>query len=59
MWLGGDWPFEGLYSFACNTRARSDRAQKCLGYNPSGPSVLECMEDDLLARHLELAASTS
>jgi hypothetical protein len=49
MWLGGDWPYLGLYTFACNTRAKADRAKKYLGYQPSSPSVLDCMEDDLLA----------
>jgi hypothetical protein len=49
MWLGGDWPYLGLYTFACNTRVKADRARKYLSYIPSGPTVFECMEEDLLA----------
>ena len=38
----------GLYAWACNTRARPDRARKYLGYEPSVPSLWDTLEDDLL-----------
>ncbi|KAF2204247.1 NAD(P)-binding protein [Delitschia confertaspora ATCC 74209] len=47
MTLGSSWPYMGFYTFACNTRAKADRARKYLGYEPRAPSVFECMEEDL------------
>lgn len=43
------WGYMGLYTFACNTRVRADRARRDLGYDPKAPSVLELMEVDLMA----------
>jgi hypothetical protein len=45
------WGYLGLYTFACNTRVRADRARKYLDYEPKAPSVFECMEQDLMACH--------
>jgi nucleoside-diphosphate-sugar epimerase len=38
-----------LYMYAANSRTRADRAKKVLGYQPSAPSIWECIEGDLLA----------
>lgn len=46
---GSSWPYEGVYSFACNTRTKSERARKVLGYQPSAPGLFECLEHDILA----------
>lgn len=47
--LASSWEYLGLYTFACNTRASSDRARKYLDYQPDEPTVFECMEHDLMA----------
>ncbi|KAF2174958.1 NAD(P)-binding protein [Zopfia rhizophila CBS 207.26] len=49
MCSSSGWAFDGLYTFASNTRAKSDRAQKYLDYVPKQPTVFECMEEDLLS----------
>ena len=46
---GSKWPYMGVYSFACNTRTRSERARKVLDYQPSAPGLFECLEEDILA----------
>lgn len=38
----------GVYTWACNTRARPDRAQKFLGYEPDAPNLWDSLEEDLL-----------
>ena len=45
---GSSWEPMGLYTWACNTRTRSDRAMKFLGYSPTAPSLWDTMEADLL-----------
>ena len=47
MYLGSTWAYMGPYTFACNTRARADRARKCFGYERKAPTVFECMREDL------------
>ena len=49
MHLGSSFSHMGLYTFACNTRARADRARKLFGYERKAPTVLECMDEDLQA----------
>ncbi|KFA75657.1 hypothetical protein S40288_08567, partial [Stachybotrys chartarum IBT 40288] len=39
----------GVYVFACNTRTRSDRARKTLGYVPTSADIWAHLEDDLMA----------
>ena len=39
----------GLYTWACNTRTRPDRARKLLGYEPNALNLWDCLEGDLLA----------
>lgn len=39
----------GTYMFAANSRTKSERAPKVLGYEPEAPSLWETMEADLLA----------
>ena len=46
---GSSWEPMGLYTWACNTRTRSDRARQFLDYNPDAPSLWDTMEADLLA----------
>lgn len=46
---GSSWEPMGLYTWACNTRTRSDRARKFLAYKPDAPSLWDTMEADLLA----------
>ncbi|VBB84702.1 Putative protein of unknown function [Podospora comata] len=43
------WRYTGIYAFACNTRTVSERARKVLGYEPKAPSLLDCLEEDVLA----------
>ena len=46
---GSSWEPMGLYTWACNTRARADRAREVLGYAPDAPSLWDALEGDLLA----------
>ncbi|KAL2055304.1 hypothetical protein ABVK25_004642 [Lepraria finkii] len=46
---GSSWEPMGLYTWACNTRARSYRSELLLVYEPNAPSVIDTLEDDLLA----------
>ncbi|PVH74802.1 hypothetical protein DL98DRAFT_551990 [Cadophora sp. DSE1049] len=41
-----EWAYMGYYTYACSTGTRSDRARKVLGYEPSGPSLFECLDVD-------------
>ncbi|KAJ6790347.1 hypothetical protein PWT90_10334 [Aphanocladium album] len=45
---GSSWEPMGVYTWACNTRVRPDRATSLLGFAPSAPTVLEILEQDLL-----------
>lgn len=45
---GSSWEPMGVYTWACNTRARADRARSLLGYAPSAPNVQSALEGDLL-----------
>ncbi|KAI1260280.1 NAD(P)-binding protein [Xylariaceae sp. FL1019] len=41
-------PETGFFSFCCNSRSKSDRAAKELGYVAKGPSFWDTLESDLL-----------
>ncbi|OAA56798.1 NAD(P)-binding domain protein [Cordyceps fumosorosea ARSEF 2679] len=45
---GSSWGPMGVYTWACNTRVRPDRATSLLGFTPTAPSVLDTLEQDLL-----------
>ncbi|KAF2088955.1 NAD(P)-binding protein [Saccharata proteae CBS 121410] len=40
-------PLIGRYMFASNSRTRSDRARKVLGYEPAAPSLFDTLEADI------------
>lgn len=46
---GSSWEPMGVYTWACNTRARADRAKTFLEYTPDAPSLRDALERDLLA----------
>ncbi|KAF2278880.1 NAD(P)-binding protein [Westerdykella ornata] len=41
-------PYLARYMFAANSRTRPERAKKLFGYSPSGPGLLESLEEDIL-----------
>ncbi|KAJ5689314.1 nucleoside-diphosphate-sugar epimerase [Penicillium macrosclerotiorum] len=45
---GSSWEPMGVYTWACITLVRADRARSLLGYVPSAPSVQSTLEGDLL-----------
>ncbi|OCK73161.1 hypothetical protein K432DRAFT_410933 [Lepidopterella palustris CBS 459.81] len=57
---GLSWEPVGLYTWACNTCARADRAREVLGYAPDAPSLWDALECDLLAavEHVKRNGST-
>ncbi|KAI1481938.1 NAD(P)-binding protein [Daldinia eschscholtzii] len=57
---GSSWEPMGVYTWACNTRTRSDRAREVLEYVPDAPNLAETLERDLLdaVEHVKLNGPT-
>ncbi|KAJ6630587.1 NAD(P)-binding protein [Mycena sp. CBHHK59/15] len=48
-----------LYLFGSNARSRADRARKLFGWQPTGPSFMDLLKDDLVAHHQAKQRSSS
>lgn len=57
---GSSWEPMGVYTWACNTRTRADRAREALTYAPDAPSLAGALEGDLLdaIEHVKLHGPT-